>query len=414
MNERFEIPARLRTTSLVLILIGIVTLVIGVFALLNSHATDHEIMHADKTRFWIVLLHNSVFFLLMTVIAIFLQAAASLAQGGWIVAYKRVAEAIGANVWVFGAIAAVILLLIAFVFRLDEGGHAHNPIFHWMTPGDDQILLGKSGFLNPGMFVGFTIVTIALWSFFGLKFRSISIAQEAAPRNTTKLYWIMARWSALFLLVYALTQMSTTPWLWIMSIDAHWYSTMFSWYTFASAFVAGISLILLFVIYLKNNGNLDIVNKEHIHDLSKLNFAFSIFWTYVWFCQYMLIWYANIPEETTYFKIRQHGPYGLIWYSVFIINFVMPILILMSRPSKRNYFTSSVMALVLIFGHWLDFYIMTMPGPLGEHWHLSWYELGIFAGFAGVLIWTVSNTLTKASLIPNNHPLLKEAVLHQS
>lgn len=414
MNERFEIPARLRTTSLVLILIGIITLVIGVFALLNSHAADHEIMHADKTRFWIVLLHNSVFFLLMTVIAIFLQAAASLAQGGWIVAYKRVAEAIGANVWVFGAIAAVVLLLIAFVFKLDEGGHAHNPIFHWMTPGDDKIILGKSGFLNPGMFVGFTIVTIALWSFFGRKFRSLSIAQESAPRNSTKLYWIMARWSALFLLVYALTQMSTTPWLWIMSIDAHWYSTMFSWYTFASAFVSGISLILLFVIYLKNNGNLEIVNKEHIHDLSKLNFAFSIFWTYVWFCQYMLIWYANIPEETTYFKIRQHGPYSLIWYSVFVINFVMPILILMSRPSKRNYFTSSVMALVLIFGHWLDFYIMTMPGPLGEHWHLSWYELGIFAGFTGLLIWTVSNTLTKSSLIPNNHPLLKEAVLHQS
>jgi hypothetical protein len=143
-------------------------------------------------------------------------------------------------------------------------------------------------------------------------------------------------------------------------------------------------------------------------------FAFSIFWTYVWFAQYMLIWYSNIPEETTYFKIRQQGPYGLIWYSVFIINFIMPILVLMSRPSKRNYFTVTFMAMAIIFGHWLDFFIMAMPGPMGADWSLNWYELGVFAGFAGLLMFVVYNTLTKASLIPENHPLLKEAVLHES
>jgi hypothetical protein len=202
--------------------------------------------------------------------------------------------------------------------------------------------------------------------------------------------------------------------MWIMSIDAHWYSTMFSWYTFASAFVSGMSLILLWVVYLKNQGNLEIVTKEHMHDLGKFMFAFSIFWTYVWFAQYMLIWYSNIPEETTYFKMRQQGPYSVIWYAVFIINFVMPILILMARPSKRNYFTVCFMAMVIIFGHWLDFYIMTMPGPLKSHFQLGWYELGVFAGFAGLLMFSVAKTLTKSSLVPANHPLLKEAMLHQS
>jgi len=410
MNERFEIPARLKTTSLVLMLIGVVTLLLGAFTLLNSHAADHEVMHTEKTRFWIVLLHNSVFFLLICVASIFIQAAASLAQGGWMVAYKRVPEAIGANVWVFGVITMIVLFLIAFVFNID----GHNTIYHWVHPEGDKILEGKSSFLNKGMFAGFTIATITLWSFFGRKFRSLSIAQESASKNSTRIYWTMVKWSAGFLLVYALTQMSTTPWLWIMSIDAHWYSTMFSWYTFASAFVSGMSLILLWVVYLKNQGHFEIVTKEHIHDLGKLMFAFSIFWTYVWFDQYMLIWYSNIPEETTYFKIRQQGPYGIIWYATFIINFVMPVLILMARPSKRNYFTMSFMAMIIIFGHWLDFYIMTMPGPLGEHWHLSWYELGIFAGFIGLLMFTVGNTLTKSSLIPNNHPLLKETLLHQS
>jgi len=403
MNERFEIPARLKTTGLVLMIIGVLVLGIGAVTLLGGD-------EFSKARFWTVLLHNSVFFLLMTVACVFIMAAASLAQGGWIVAYRRIPEAIGANVWVFGLIAGIILLAIAFGFNIN----GHNPIYHWMTPHGDKILEGKHSFLNGGMFAGFTLVTIALWSFFGRKFRALSLAQEKAPKNSTKIYWQTVKWSAAFLFVYALSQMSTTPWMWIMSIDAHWYSTMFSWYTFASAFVSGMALILLWVVYLKNQGNLEIVNKEHVHDLGKLMFAFSIFWTYVWFAQYMLIWYGNIPEETTYFKIRQQGPYSMIWYAVFIINFVMPILILMSRPSKRNYFTVTFMAMVIIFGHWLDFYIMTMPGPLGEHWHLDWYELGIFAGFIGVLIFTVSRTLASASLIPQNNVLLKETLVHQS
>lgn len=403
MNERFELPAKLRNTSLALILVGVLVLIIGGITLLSG---DHH----DQTRFWLVLLQNSVFFLMITVASIFIQAAASLAQGGWIVAYKRVPEAIGANVWVFGLIAAIVLLFIAFGLDID----GHNPIYHWVHPEGDAILEGKSAFLNKGMFAGFTIVTILLWAFFGRKFRALSLAQEKAPKNSTKIYWTTFKWSAGFLLVYALTQMSTTPWMWIMSIDAHWFSTMFSWYAFASAFVSGMGIILLFVLTLKNHGYLEMVNKEHTHDLGKFLFAFSVFWTYVWFAQYMLIWYGNIPEETTYFKIRQQGPYSLIWYSVFIINFIMPILVLMSRPSKRNYFTVTFMAMAIIFGHWLDFYIMTMPGPLGEHWNLNWYELGIFAGFAGLLMFVVYNTLTKASLVPANHPLLKETILHES
>jgi len=405
MNDRFEIPSRLRNTSLLLILVGIVTLGIGAYGLLLH--TDNIY---DKSRFWAVLLHNSVFFLMITTISVFIQAATSLAHAGWIVAYRRVPEAIGANVWVFGIIAAVVLFMVAFGYKVD----GLNPIYEWMTPNGDKLIIGKSAFLNPKMFVGFTIVTILLWSYFGQKFRAMSLAQENAPVNSSKIYWKMTVYAGMFLFIYALTQMSTTPWLWIMSIQAHWYSTMFSWYTFASSFVSGMSLILLWVVYLKNQGNLQIVNKEHIHDLGKFMFAFSIFWTYVWFAQYMLIWYANIPEETQAFKMRQQGPYSIIFYANFIINFVMPILILMSRPSKRNYFTITFMAMIIIFGHWLDFYQMIMPGPLGEHWHIAWFEIGIFAGFAGLLIFTVSRTLASASLVTKNNVLLKETIVHVS
>jgi hypothetical protein len=387
-------------------LIGIVSLIAGAVFLLGSSDVY------EKSRFWVTLIQDSVFFLMMMLASVFIQAAASLAQGSWIVAYRRVPEAIGANVWLFGLIAAIILFAAAFTYNVTIGGAAHNPIYTWMHP--DEVEQKKSAFLNPGMFVGFTIVTIGLWAFFGRKFRALSIAQESAPKNDTKIYWITVRYSGIFLFIYALTQMSTTPWVWLMSVQAHWFSTMFSWYTFASAFVSGMALILLWVVYLKNQGSLEIVNKEHIHDLGKFMFAFSIFWTYVWFDQYMLIWYGNLPEETVFFKLRQQGPYSLIFYATIIINFVMPILILMTAPSKRNYFTVTFMALVIIFGHWLDFYLMVAPNPLKDQWHINWYEIGIFAGFVGTLMFSVSRTLAKSSLVPANNVLLKEAVIHHS
>lgn len=409
MNERFEVPARLRNTSLVLLLVGALTLIAGMIGLLNC--SDPSMAEASQTRFWAGLLHNSVYFAFLAIISVFIQAAASLAHGGWIVAYRRVPESIGANAWLFGGIAALVVILTIF---LCKDHHGHNPIYHWVNPDGDKILMGKSAFLNKGMVIGFTVVTVALWGFFGRKFRALSIAQESTHKNSTKGYFKFMMWAALFLLVFALTMMSTTPWIWIMSIDAHWYSTLFSWYVFASSLVGGMSLILLFVVYLKNNGNLQLVHKEHIHDLGKFMFAISVFWTYLWFAQYMLIWYANIPEETTYFVMRQHGPYSVLFYGGFIINFCMPLIILMSRPSKRNYFTVTVMALIIIFGHWLDFYQMMMPGPIGEHWTIGWYELGLLAGFVGLMIFSVSKTLSKASLVPQNNPLLKESVIHIS
>jgi len=403
ITDQFSVPSRLKTSGLVLTLIGVLTLIVGIFALLINGDG-----HNDVTRFWVMLLQDSVFFLMMAVSSVFIMAAAALAQGSWIVAYRRVPEAIGANVWLFGLIALVVLLCIVFGFD------THNPIYHWVHPEGDKILEGKSGFLNKYMFVGFSVATIGLWSFFGRKFRSLSLAQEKAARNSTRLYWKTIVFGGLFLLVYALTMMSITPWLWLMSIDAHWYSTMYSWNVFASAFVSGMSLILLWTVYLKNKGNMVLVTKEHMHDLGKFMFAFSIFWTYTWFAQYMLIWYGNIPEETTYFKMRQQGPYGFLFYANLIICFVFPILILMSAPSKRNYFTIVFMALALLFGHWMYFYLLTVPGPLQEHWTIGWYEIGILLGFVGVMILSVGKTLSKADLITQNNLLLKEAVIHVS
>lgn len=408
MTDRFEVPSGLKKTGLVLLAIGILSIIVGAISFLGKG-------EAGLTRFWLGLLQNSTFFLFMAVSSIFIQAAAALAQGGWIVAYKRVPEAIGANVWVFGGI--VLVVLFSVVFGLGD----HNPIYHWVhiemgADGNpvDKVIAGKSAFLNKGMFVGFSIAAVGLWSFFGRKFRSMSLAQEKAPKNSTKIYWATLVVAGAFMVVYGLTMMSTTPWLWIMSIDAHWYSTLFSWHVFAGAFVSGMAMILLWTVYLKNQGNLVLMNKEHMHDLGKFMFAFSIFWTYTWFAQYMLIWYANIPEETVYYNTRQNGAYSFPFYLNLVVNFVSPVLILMSRPSKRNYFTVVFMALLIIFGQWLNLYLLTYPGPTGNNWNISWYEIGVFAGFAGLMILTVSKTLASADLIPHNNILLKETVVHLS
>jgi cytochrome bd-type quinol oxidase subunit 2 len=208
--------------------------------------------------------------------------------------------------------------------------------------------------------------------------------------------------------------MSSIPWLWIMSINAHWYSTMFSWYTFASCFVAACALITLFIIFLKNLGYLEFTNREHLHNMGLFIFAFSIFWTYLWFSQFMLIWYANIPEETTYFEPRLHGPYrGIFWFNL-IINFVAPILILMTRNSKRNYGTMTMMSILILFGHWLDFYQMIFPSISPFHIPFMLPDIGIGLGFVGLIMLVTGRALAKAPLIPKNHPFLKESIIHHT
>lgn len=403
LNQEFKIPAKLKSTSLVLLAIGIITLIAGGIVLLSSHD------QMDQNRFWAVMLQNSVFFLLICVASIFILSATSLAQGAWIVAFRRIPESIGSIVWVLAAIAGAVLLTIVWT------GNDH--IYKWVKPGyiQENSLNGlKNFFLSKNFFTIWTLLTLGLWGWLGVKIRDLSVKQDSEPKGSTKIYWLNFKYSAGFVFVFALTLASTIPWLWIMSLDAHWFSTMFSWYTFASSFVSGMSMIMLWVLYTKRQGYLQLVTDEHIHDVGKFMFAFSIFWTYLWFSQFMLIWYANIPEETIYFKIRMHGPYKFFYWINIVLNFVAPILILMPRPNKRNYFVVTLVAVIILLGHWIDFYQMVMPATVGENWKIGWFEIGIVCGFVGLIIFLVSNKLTKAKLIPQNHPLMKETVIHIS
>jgi hypothetical protein len=405
MKEHFEIPRGYRSWSRGLMAAGILSLIIGFI----MYGTGDEV---NQTRFWATLLQNAVYFLLVVNAVMFFLCATTLAMGGWQVSFRRVTEAISACVPLIGLITFVILMSIVF-------GNKHL-IYEWLDKdavNKSEVLKGKAGFLNPAFFTIWTILSIGLWTLLGMKMRKMSRETDANPMTVEegkRFIYKNTVWSALFIVWFALTVASVTPWLWLMSINARWFSTMYSWYTFGSTFVPGLALITLFVVYLKNQGYLPYTNEEHLHDLGKFQFAFSIFWTYLWFSQFMLIWYANISEETIYFKSRFQGAYMGIFYLNLIINFLAPLLIMMSRNSKRNFATMTLMSVALLFGHWLDFYQMVFAGPFPDHVPMNLFDFGIAAGFVGLIMWQAGRVLSRYPMIPKNHPFLKESIIHHT
>jgi hypothetical protein len=406
-KDLFVVPTRYKNWSYGLTAIGILALVVGFL----MYGTGDE---QERTRFWAALLQNSTYFLLTANASMFFITATILAHGGWQMVMRRVPEAIAAAVPVIGVITLVILLAIVF------GGHHMTHIYHWTDTEavqGDAVLKGKKPFLNIPFFTIWTILTIGLWSVLGFKVRKISREADNGPMTVEqgKSYiWRNTVWAALYIVWFALTVMSTTPWLWLMSMNAHWYSTMYSWFTFASTWESGLALIILFVVYLKNTGYLEYTNREHVHDLAKFLFAFCIFWAYLWFSQYMLIWYANIPEETIYFKPRTEGAYsGIFWFS-FLINFLAPLLIFMRRGSKRNYATTTIMSLIIVFGQWLNFHQMVFGTVSADKVVMNLFDFGIALGFVGVIMIVAGRAMSKYPLVGKYHPYLKESIIHHT
>ena len=197
-----------------------------------------------------------------------------------------------------------------------------------------------------------------------------------------------------------------------MSIDSHWFSTMFGWYNFASWWVSGLALTTFLVVTLKDWGYLKIVNKNHLHDLGKFVFAFSIFWTYVWFSQFLLIYYANIPEETIYFMDRWKGTYSGVFYLNLILNFFFPFLVLMTRDSKRHSRILKIVCPVVVFGHWMDFYLMITPGVMKFDGGFGLLEIGLILVFLAAFLYVAFWRMSKAPLYAKNHPMLEESLHH--
>lgn len=375
-----------------------------------EHGGDHH-DHLAANKPWSRLLVNTFFFMAIALGAVFFLAVQYAAQAGWSATSLRIMEAISS----FLPIPLIVLLILAVLGVM----HVHH-IWHWMAPGImdpgsanyDSIIAGKEGFLNAPFFIGRIIFYILVWMWGARSLRSLSLKSDAAGSmdEAWSIWRTSRRNSAIFLVIFAVTS-STMAWDFIMSIDTHWFSTLFGWYTFAGMFVSAVTVITLIAIYLKMNGYLPELNQNHLHDLGKFMFAFSVFWTYLWFSQYMLIWYSNIPEEVTYYMVRfkeYKGPF----LTMLVLNFLFPILVMMSRDSKRNMYFIIVAGIAILIGHWLDHFVMIMPGSVGVDWSLGLLDIGIFALYAGLFIQVVFRALEKAPLLHKNHPMLHESKLH--
>ena len=392
----FQINTKAKKLVYVLIGIGLLLTILGV---VTGMGDDHF-----KTRLLSNGLINGFFFFALGLGALFFLALQYATETGWYASVKRIIEAV-AGFLPYGMGFFGLILLIITLF---DGAH----IYLWMDSEvvkHDEIIQGKSAYLNPVFFWIRTIAYFATYLIFLRGFKKRSLLEDQV--GGTDLHFKNYKRGALFLVFFAVFS-STSSWDWLMSIDVHWFSTLFGWYTFAGMWCSTMVVLVITTLYLKKLGYLEKVNESHIHDLGKWTFATSFLWSYLWFSQFMLIWYANIGEEVTYYQMRIEN-FKILYFSMFVINFAFPMLLLMSRDAKRHTGILTIVGLIILVGHWLDVYIMISAGSLGANAKLGFLEVGMALALAGFFIYVVLKNLTKAPLTPVNHPFLDESIHHE-
>ncbi|HOY42096.1 MAG TPA: hypothetical protein PLX60_09550 [Chitinophagales bacterium] len=339
--------------------------------------------------------------------ALFFLAATNIAWGGWQIQIQKIPLAMASTIGVF-----LVCLLVMFIFF-------NHDIFHWTheylydknDPRFDEVLNTKHDFLNMTTF--WTFFVIIAGSCLALTYKWWKTLTDMDSNPTRKLFSTSRVIAAITIVMISFVINTFATWLWSMSIQPHWYSTMFTWNTMASAAVTMLSIVILFIHFLKAKGYLPNVNENHKHDVAKLMFAISVFWCYTWFAQYMLIWYANIPEETEYFRLRRNiDNYGILFHGAFIFNFVLPFFILMKRESKRSVNVTVVAAIIIILGQFAAFYLMNCPAllPKGGFGLISF---GLFLMVGSVFVYITLAMLSKIKdLASTTHPYVNESYHH--
>lgn len=421
-EEKYTITSGNRKWAFGLMIVGALLAIIGYFTYHPEvqGLTEEQLHHLPGKRLWGNILIDGYFTFIIATCAIVFIAISQVANAGWYVAIRRIPEALSTYM-PYGA--GVLVLVVGYSFYAMHGG-----LWHWAHDGvmeSDPLLAKKTWYLSKGFFMVRLVLFTAFWIFVAGLIRKFSRNEDeiGGLENYNKTF----RWSAAFILIFAFT-FSMFAWDMMMSIDAHWYSTIFTIYNFATGWVSALTVTYILVHYLRSKGYLNIVTDEHQHDLGKFMFAFSVFWTYMWVAQFLLIWYANIPEEVVYYQDRLFGSYKFYFYFNIFCNFICPFFLFMMRDAKRSRSMGYIVGAIILFGHWNDVYLMVMPGamnlavPITDHnptgilsvpaqgWGLM--EFGFLALFAGFFLYIVQSALTKANLYPTRHPYIFESALH--
>lgn len=365
-------------------------------------------LHQAQNRPWTAFFVPAFFFLMIAVLVLVFYAIQWAAQAGWSIVLFRVMEGITAYI-----LPGSILL---FLFLLASGFHM-NHMYAWMAEGTfnpesanyDAIIDGKSWWLNTSGWLIRGFIYLFVYNIFRWMLRKNSIALD--ENNDISIYKKNFNFAVIFIVIFAIFELFMS-FDWLMTLDPHWYSQLYSFYVFSSMIVSGITVIAMVTIYLKHKGFLPFVNDSHIHDLAKYMFGFSIFWAYFFFDQFMLQWYANIPEETAYFMPRLLGSYQPIFIGMIVINFVFPFLILMDSDFKRTPWFVITAGMLILIGHYMDIFQLISPATVGNHWSFGIPEIASLAFFLGLFVFVVFTALTKAPLHAKGNPFMKESEIY--
>jgi len=387
MDEQFIFRGKYRNILLTVIAAGLIVVLAAI--IFSGH---------DGARIWANVLLNNLFFTGIALGAAFFVAVHRVAWSGWHILIQRIPDSMTA----FLPFAFILMLIMYF---------GMNDIYSWSDQANhNELLEGKRAWLNiPFFFIRMVFYFtgwIALTWLMRKNSDSFINSNDIKYHNRRKLF------ACLFLVFYAVT-VSASSWDWIMSLDPLWFSTIFGWYVFISMFVTSLAFITLLTWVLKRLGYLKFLREDHVHDMGILLFSFSIFWTYLWYAQYELIWYGHLPEETTYYITRLHD-FKAVFYINLGVNFIVPFFGLIRLKSKQQLGWVAIISAILLAGHWLDYWLMIMPGAAGEKAGIGLIEIFTTVLYAGVFILIVLKSLSTGPLVLKNDPFIDESLSYDA
>ena len=386
MDKKVQLSGKFKIAMIILIVIGLISV---------AMAFTSE----DSKRAWANLLLNNYYFMSVAIGATFWLAIQYITQSGWSAAYIRVPMAMS-NYFI------VSMILFAIMF------FGIHDLYHW-THADavahDPLLQHKAPYLNVTFFSIRYVIFFGLWVYLSYRLKRLSLQEDKI--GGTENFLKLEMTSKIFIFVFAVSfSLFTIDWL--MSLDPHWYSTIYVVKKFIMAFFHGAAVITAIVIILNKMGYFPMLTKKHLHDFSRYIWALSLIWGYIWLSQYLLIWYANIPEETVYYIPREMGEYKALFYVELIMNWAFPFFFLMWNRIAKNANLLLFTVVVLIIGQWVELFMSIMPGTVETH-RISIWDIGIFIGSFGLFALVVGMSLAKIPLIPQKHPYLIESTTEE-
>jgi hypothetical protein len=376
--------------------------VIGIVVALVGTVACAILGPANPKQFFFSWLVSFLFFLSLALGALFFVLIQYATQGGWGIVLRRIGET------TFATLPVMAALFIPLLLGLRE-------LYSWTVPGaaeHDALLRWKAPYLNVPFFLIRAAVYFGIWSFIALSYYRVSRRQDTTgdPALSARL----RRLAGPSIIVLALTQ-TFASFDWIMSLTPHWYSTMFGVYFFAGAFIGFIALLSVVAVAMRRAGLLDtVISAEHLHDVGKLLFAFTAFWAYIAFSQFFLVWYANLPEETVWFKARLEGSWLQVSLLLMAGHFVAPFFYLMGRSVKRNGATLAIGGGWLLAMHFVDLYWQVMPTLHPEGFRPSALDVAAFVAIGGCVVAAASWLMRRQALVPLRDPRLAESLAFEN